>query len=152
MTMTIRHLILGLGCLAVLGSCTDDRYYDTYPYGAYGSQSGRPAAPRAPYGGQGYGATPPQQGSMPPGYSPYAPGAQAAQGYQQPQQPAPTPAPAPAPAKPSPAGRNYPVARPTGTPGIVFSPYNPTKKIDVTGFRPGQRVKDEQTGEIFLVP
>ena len=40
-----------------------------------------------------------------------------------------------------------------GKPGYVFSPFD--KKggyVDVTGYSPGQKVKDPYTGRIFLVP
>ena len=37
-------------------------------------------------------------------------------------------------------------------PGYVFSPYEPTKFVDVTGYASGSKVKDPYTGKIFLVP
>ena len=40
-----------------------------------------------------------------------------------------------------------------GKPGYVFSPYDKTGGyVDVTGFTPGQKVKDPYSGKIFLVP
>lgn len=40
-----------------------------------------------------------------------------------------------------------------GKPGFVFSPYDKSGGyVDVTGYAPGQKVKDPYTGKIFLVP
>ena len=40
-----------------------------------------------------------------------------------------------------------------GKPGYVFSPYDKSGGyVDVTGYAPGQKVKDPYTGKIFLVP
>jgi hypothetical protein len=40
-----------------------------------------------------------------------------------------------------------------GKPGYVFSPYDKNGGyVDVTGFAPGQKVKDPYSGKIFLVP
>jgi len=49
---------------------------------------------------------------------------------------------------------DIPYARPVpGKPGYVFSPYDKTGGyVDVTGYSPGQKVKDPYTGKIFLVP
>ena len=46
----------------------------------------------------------------------------------------------------------YPYARPTGTPGYVYSPYAPHNVIDVRGVPPGSWVKDPSTGGIFRKP
>lgn len=51
---------------------------------------------------------------------------------------------------PPPGG--YPVARPTGTPGLVSSPYPPHNLVDVRGIPPGARVRDPSTGGIFIRP
>jgi hypothetical protein len=52
------------------------------------------------------------------------------------------------------AGRagGYPVARRTGTRGIVISPYAPYNQIDVRGIPSGARVKDPSTNRIFINP
>ena len=49
---------------------------------------------------------------------------------------------------------NLPYGKPVpGKPGYVFSPYDKSGGyVDVTGFAPGQKVKDPYTGKIFLVP
>lgn len=40
-----------------------------------------------------------------------------------------------------------------GKPGYVFSPYDKSGGyVDVSGYAPGQKVKDPYTGKIFLVP
>ena len=40
-----------------------------------------------------------------------------------------------------------------GKPGYVFSPYDKNGGyVDVTGYSPGQKVKDPYTGKVFLVP
>lgn len=65
-----------------------------------------------------------------------------------PSQPAPRQS-APAPA---PRSKDYPTAQRTTTPGEVLSPYPPYNRIDVSGYRSGQLVKDPKTGEIFRVP
>jgi hypothetical protein len=46
----------------------------------------------------------------------------------------------------------YPYARPTGTPGYVYSPYGNHNVIDVRGAAPGQMVRDPSTRGIFLNP
>ncbi|HEY2124852.1 MAG TPA: hypothetical protein VGG94_05255 [Chthoniobacterales bacterium] len=48
---------------------------------------------------------------------------------------------------------NFPIGKPVpDKPGYVFSPYEPTKYVDVTGFPSGSKVKDPYSGKIFLVP
>ena len=37
-------------------------------------------------------------------------------------------------------------------PGYVFSPSDPTKYVDVSGYPSGSKVKDPYSGKIFLVP
>jgi Glycine zipper len=51
---------------------------------------------------------------------------------------------------PPPGG--YPVARYSGTPGLVVSPYPPHNLVDVRGIPPGARVRDPSTGGIFIRP
>lgn len=58
----------------------------------------------------------------------------------------------PAATAPPPAG-DTPYARAVpGKPGFVYSPHEPGKILDVTGMRPGTKVKDPQTGAMFRVP
>jgi hypothetical protein len=75
--------------------------------------------------------------------------------------PSPSPATITERAKPSPSpSRNvtgqtqFPTAKPVpGKPGYVFSPFDPSGGyVDVTGYTPGQKVKDPYSGKIFLVP
>lgn len=59
--------------------------------------------------------------------------------------------------KPSPnvtGQTQYPTAKPVpGKPGYVFSPFDLSGGyVDVTGYTPGQKVKDPYSGKIFLVP
>jgi hypothetical protein len=51
---------------------------------------------------------------------------------------------------PPPGG--YPVARWSGTPGVVISPYPPHNYVDVRGIPHGARVRDPSTGGIFIRP
>ena len=51
---------------------------------------------------------------------------------------------------PPPGG--YPVARWSGTPGLVISPYPPHRLVDVRGIPPGAMVRDPSTGGIFIRP
>ena len=46
----------------------------------------------------------------------------------------------------------YPLAKPTGTPNQVASPYEPFNVIDVTGFQSGQLARDPSNRKIFRVP
>jgi hypothetical protein len=46
----------------------------------------------------------------------------------------------------------YPYARPTRTPGYVYSPYPPHNVIDVRGVPPGSWVRDPSTNGIFIRP
>jgi hypothetical protein len=62
-------------------------------------------------------------------------------------------------AKPSPSPKGatatmqFPTAKTVpGKPGYVFSPSDPNKYVDVSGFAPGSKVKDPYSGKIFLVP
>ncbi len=47
-----------------------------------------------------------------------------------------------------------PYAKPVpGKPGYVYSPFDKSGGfVDVTGYKPGSKVKDPYTGKIFLVP
>jgi hypothetical protein len=61
--------------------------------------------------------------------------------------------------KPSPSSRavstqpEFPTAKPVaGKPGYVYSPSDPGKYVDVSGYAPGSKVKDPYSGKIFLVP
>jgi hypothetical protein len=47
----------------------------------------------------------------------------------------------------------FPTAKPVpDKPGYVFSPSQPTKYVDVSGYAPGSKVKDPYSGQIFIVP
>ena len=47
----------------------------------------------------------------------------------------------------------FPTAKPVpNKPGYVFSPSDPGKYVDVSGYAPGSKVKDPYSGKIFLVP
>ena len=52
---------------------------------------------------------------------------------------------------PPPEG-GYPVARWSGTPGLVVSPYPPHRLVDVRGIPHGAMVRDPSTGGIFIRP
>ena len=62
--------------------------------------------------------------------------------------------PSPGPARTVTGQTQYPTAKPVpGKPGYVFSPFDPSGGyVDVTGYSPGQKVKDPYSGKIFLVP
>ena len=47
----------------------------------------------------------------------------------------------------------FPVAKPVpGKPGYVFSPYDASKYVDVSGYTSGSKVKDPYAQKIFIVP
>ncbi|HEX3817896.1 MAG TPA: glycine zipper domain-containing protein [Chthoniobacterales bacterium] len=46
----------------------------------------------------------------------------------------------------------YPYARPSGTPGYVYSPYGAHNVIDVRGIPHGAWVRDPSTGGVFIRP
>jgi hypothetical protein len=47
----------------------------------------------------------------------------------------------------------FPVATPVpGKPGYVFSPYDGSKYVDVSGYTSGSKVKDPYAQKIFVVP
>ena len=62
--------------------------------------------------------------------------------------------PSPSPSRSVTGQTQFPTAKPVpGKPGYVFSPYDPSGGyVDVTGYTPGQKVKDPYSGKIFLVP
>lgn len=62
--------------------------------------------------------------------------------------------PSPAPSRNPSTQTQIPTAKPVpGKPGYVFSPFDPSGGyVDVTGYSPGQKVKDPYSGKIFLVP
>jgi hypothetical protein len=62
--------------------------------------------------------------------------------------------PSPSPSRNVTGESQYPTAKPVpGKPGYVFSPFDPSGGyVDVTGYSPGQKVKDPYSGKIFLVP
>lgn len=54
---------------------------------------------------------------------------------------------------PSPSAQIPTAKKVPGKPGYVFSPFDPSGGyVDVTGYAPGQKVKDPYSGKIFLVP
>ena len=58
--------------------------------------------------------------------------------------------PSPAPAPPD---SQFPTAkRVPNKPGFVFSPSDPSKYVDVSGYPSGSKVKDPYSGKIFTVP
>lgn len=62
--------------------------------------------------------------------------------------------PSPSPSRTSSTQAQYPTAKPVpGKPGYVYSPFDASGGyVDVTGYTPGQKVKDPYSGKIFLVP
>jgi hypothetical protein len=68
-----------------------------------------------------------------------------------------TPIPADEKPRPAPSPKvmplDFPTAKPVeGKPGYVYSPFDPGKYVDVSGYTPGSKVKDPYSGKIFLVP
>jgi hypothetical protein len=58
-----------------------------------------------------------------------------------------------APSRPPASQLDFPTAKPVeGKPGYVYSPFDPGKYVDVSGYTPGSKVKDPYSGKIFLVP
>ena len=54
---------------------------------------------------------------------------------------------------PSSSQLEFPTAKPVeGKPGYVYSPFDPSKYVDVSGYAPGSKVKDPYSGKIFVVP
>jgi hypothetical protein len=52
-----------------------------------------------------------------------------------------------------PSQGQFPVARAVpGKPGYVYSPYDSSKYVDVTGYTSGSKVKDPYVQKIFIVP
>jgi hypothetical protein len=62
--------------------------------------------------------------------------------------------PSPSPSRSASTQAQIPTAKKVpGKPGYVFSPFDPGGGyVDVTGYSPGQKVKDPYSGKIFLVP
>lgn len=53
----------------------------------------------------------------------------------------------------APSDSQFPTAkRVPNKPGFVFSPSDPSKYVDVSGYPPGSKVKDPYSGKIFTVP
>ena len=49
--------------------------------------------------------------------------------------------------------QSFPTAKPVpDKPGYVFSPSEPSKYVDVSGYAAGSKVKDPYSGKVFLVP
>jgi hypothetical protein len=56
-------------------------------------------------------------------------------------------------ARTTPPQAQFPVAKAVpGKPGYVYSPYDSSKYVDVTGYTPGSKVKDPYVQKIFIVP
>jgi len=51
-----------------------------------------------------------------------------------------------------PAASSYPVAKRTSDPDVVTSPFDPTRKIGVKGYKSGDLVRDPKNKQIFRVP
>ena len=53
----------------------------------------------------------------------------------------------------TPPQTQFPVAKPVpGKPGYVYSPYDSSKYVDVSGYTSGSKVKDPYAQKIFIVP
>ena len=62
-------------------------------------------------------------------------------------------APAEGPSMTAPPDSQFPTARRVpNKPGFVFSPSDPSKYVDVSGYASGSKVKDPYSGKIFTVP
>jgi hypothetical protein len=58
-----------------------------------------------------------------------------------------------APARGASPSADFPIAKPVpGKPGDVFSPFDSSKYVDVSGYAPGSKVKDPYKQKIFIVP
>lgn len=51
-----------------------------------------------------------------------------------------------------PVPERYPMAERTANPNQVISPYAPFNVIDISGYNPGQLVRDPTNNEIFRIP
>jgi hypothetical protein len=55
--------------------------------------------------------------------------------------------------RPASSELEFPTAKPVeGKPGYVYSPFDPGKYVDVSGYPSGSKVKDPYSGKIFKVP
>ena len=63
------------------------------------------------------------------------------------------PEPKPSPAQASSTSSTFPTAKAVpDKPGYVFSPFDSSRYVDVSGYTPGSKVKDPWTDKIFIVP
>src|SRR6478672_851325 len=70
--------------------------------------------------------------------------------YRETTQPEPKPSP---PAQVSSTSTAFPTAKAVpDKPGYVFSPFDSSRYVDVSGYTPGSKVKDPWTDKIFIVP
>jgi hypothetical protein len=61
--------------------------------------------------------------------------------------------PEPKPSSPAQASSTFPTAKAVpDKPGYVFSPFDSSRYVDVSGYTPGSKVKDPWTDKIFIVP
>ena len=57
------------------------------------------------------------------------------------------------PSSPAQASSTFPTAKAVpDKPGYVFSPFDSSRYVDVSGYTPGSKVKDPWTDKIFIVP